>query len=297
MDRADATGLGVAAGAHVALLAALIYLIDPVPKGLPSAPTIEVSFEEDVGAVSAGETTTPAAASVAPELGAPEEAAPAPEPIAQPEPVPQPQPQPAPLPPQPRAQPRPAPPQPQPQRPTPQPAQRQPAQQKAAPQPRSAAQPARQAPRPQPNAARGGAGTAPAQRGSRLGPDLLKGIGNDPASTSQRTAGAVVSNEAKASMDAAILRALQPCRRQVLPAPEAGAIRVRVEVILNQNGSLSSARVLSVSGATGNLAIYETRMRDLATNVIEQCAPIRGLPAEYYSVARGWRRFVYTFPA
>jgi hypothetical protein len=38
-------------------------------------------------------------------------------------------------------------------------------------------------------------------------------------------------------------------------------------------------------------------MRDLATNVIEQCVPIRGLPAEYYNVARGWRRFAYTFPA
>jgi hypothetical protein len=126
---------------------------------------------------------------------------------------------------------------------------------------------------------------------------LLKGIGSDPASTSQRSAGAVVSAEAKASMDAAILRALQPCRRQALPSPEAGAIRVRVEVTLSPTGGLASARVLSVTGATGSLAIYEQRMRDLATNVIEQCAPIRGLPAEYYDVPRGWRTFRYVFPA
>jgi outer membrane biosynthesis protein TonB len=299
MDRADAAGFGIAAALHVGLLTALVLLVPRNPVALPGAPTIEISYEEDVGAVSAGETTTPAAASAAPELGAPEDAAPAPEPVAEPEPQPapappqaQPQPRPTPAPPQPRPQPR-----AQPPRPAAQPAQRQAPQQKAAPQPRANPRPARANPQPKAAPPRGGSGAATAARGSRLGPDFLKGIGSDPASTSQRTAGAVLSNEAKASMDAAILRALQPCRRQALPAPEAGAIRVRVEVTLNANGSLASARVLSVTGATGNLAIYERRMRDLATNVIEQCAPIRGLPAEYYNVQRGWRTFRYVFPA
>ncbi|HZF95311.1 MAG TPA: hypothetical protein VEZ20_10630, partial [Allosphingosinicella sp.] len=109
MDRADAAGLGIAAALHVALLAALILLVPKDPIRLPSAPTMEISYEEDVDAVSAGETTTPAAASVAPEIGAPEEAAPAPEPVAEPEPTPAPAPAPAPTPPQPRAQPQPQP--------------------------------------------------------------------------------------------------------------------------------------------------------------------------------------------
>lgn len=291
MDRADATGLGIAAVGHIALLTALVMLVDPTPKGLPRAPTIEVSFEEDVAAISAGETTTPAAASVAPDLGTPEDAAPAPEPVPEPAPTPtpappqpQPTPRPTPAPPQPRAQPQP--------QPVPQP--RQPAQRRPAP----AQQPARPAPRSQPKATppSGRSGVAPAPRGARIGADILKGIGNDPASPSQKSAGAVVSNAAKASMDAAILRALLPCQRQSLPAPEARSIRVRVEVTLNPNGSLASARVMSVVNDDPDLRIYEQRMRDLATNVVEQCAPIRGLPAEYYNVPRGWRTFRYVFP-
>jgi hypothetical protein len=97
-------------------------------------------------------------------------------------------------------------------------------------------------------------------------------------------------------MDAAIRRQLLPCERQILPAPEARSIRVRVEVTLNPNGGLASARVMSVANDDPDLRIYERRMRELAVNVIEQCAPIRGLPAEYYNVPRGWRQFRYVFP-
>ncbi|HEX8192687.1 MAG TPA: hypothetical protein VF552_07270, partial [Allosphingosinicella sp.] len=103
MDRADAAGLGIAAALHVALLAAIVFLVPEDPVRLPGAPTMEVSYEEEIGAVSAGETTTPAAASVAPELGAPEDAAPAPEPASEPEPTP------APAPPQAQPQPQPQP--------------------------------------------------------------------------------------------------------------------------------------------------------------------------------------------
>ncbi len=263
LDRSEQVGLGVALALHAALLWALG--LSRQPADTAPSPPIEVSFVDEAGLQSAAPTIEPAAQSYAPEVGAPEEAGPAPAE----QPIPQPTP---------RAIPDPAPPQPRPL----------PRQSAPAQQPQRAAQ-------PQPSR-RSGTGDAQANRGSRLGPDLLKGIGNDPVSRSERPSGATVSAQARASMDALILRALLPCQRQPLPTPEASAIQVRVEVTLRSNGSLASARVLNVSNDDPDLRIYEQRMRDLALNVVRQCAPITGLPAEYYDVPRGWRRFNYTFP-
>jgi hypothetical protein len=106
----------------------------------------------------------------------------------------------------------------------------------------------------------------------------------------------VVSAQVRANIDSALERALIPCRRQPLPAPDAVAIRVQVEVTLHRNGRLANARVLRVTNSDPDLRIYEERMKDLALNVVEQCSPIPGLPAEYYDVPRGWRQFRYTFP-
>lgn len=161
-------------------------------------------------------------------------------------------------------------------------------------------QPAEAPPPPSPLAVRQPQPRTPAARDAPprrpLTEEALGGFGSDPAARERRPSGAVVNAQARASMDAAILRALLPCQRQVLPAPEARAIRVRVEVTLNPNGSLASARVLSVANDDPDLRIYERRMRELAVNVVEQCTPIRGLPAEYYNVPRGWRTFRYVFP-
>lgn len=272
-DRTEAAGFGAAVIGHVALAAALWYLIDPTPDPDPvlRPTTMEVSFVEEAGPLSGGLTTAPAAQSVAPELGAPEEAAPAAaaEPVV-PEPTQRPVPDPAPARPQPNAR-------TQPQQ-----------------SPPAASRPATRQPQRQPQ--RSGSGNAPADRGARIGPEILKGLGNDPASRSQEPTGAVVTAQARANMDSLILRALLPCQRQPLPTPEANAIQVRVEVTLNREGGVASARVLSVSNDDPDLRIYEARMRDLALNVVRQCAPIRGLPAEYYDVPRGWRQFRYVFP-
>jgi outer membrane biosynthesis protein TonB len=258
LDRADASAAAIAVVGHGAILAGLIYGLGKVAVVPPPPPAIEVSFVEEVGDVSAGLTTEPSA----PPAGG--EPPPPPAEMTEPEPVEAPMPSPSPV----------AVRQPQP-RPQARPQQRQPAAQPQQQQRRTSSQPNPRRP---------------------LTEEALGGFGNDPASRNTRPSGAVVSDQARASMDAAILAALQRCRRQPLPAPEARAIRVRVEVTLNPNGSLASTNILSVSGATGPLAIYAERMRDLATNVVEQCAPIRGLPAEYYNVRRGWRTFRYTFP-
>lgn len=262
VDRVDGAAAAIAVAGHGAILALLIYGVGKTTAEAPPPAAIEVSFVEEVGDVSAGLTTEPSAPPAAEVPPPPPSESVAPEPVEAPAPAPAPTPSPVVV-----------------RQPEPRPQPRQPA---TRPQPQPQQQ---QQQRPNP---------APARR--PLTEEALGGFGNDPASRETRPSGAVVSDQARASMDAAILAALQRCRRQPLPAPEARAIRVRVEVILNPNGSLASTNILSVTGATGPLAIYAERMRDLATNVVEQCAPIRGLPAEYYNVRRGWRTFRYTFP-
>ena len=261
MDRAEAAGLGVAAVGHVALFAALS--LGFATMGDPPAPSdaIEVSFADDVGLTSQAPQPVPAAPApgAAPEAGPIEDAPalPAPREAA---PLPSPVPSPAPS--------------------------RRPAEAPRADAPaRRAATPAR------PNAAASGQRT----RRPLNADDLLKGIGRDPTDTPAARPAAAMTGEARASINAAIRRALVPCERQPLPAPEAAAINVTVRVALEPDGSLASAEVTRVQNPNPALQQYERRMQDLALAVIRRCTPIRGLPAELYDVPRGWRQFNYVF--
>lgn len=287
MERAEATGFGVALVLHAGLIAMLSLAVRNTLETPP--PAMEVSFVEDVGMVSSAPASiAPPAPAVGEEIGPAEEAAG--EAAAAPEEVPEPTPPPPPpraetgerrrpdvtrnavpiRPPVPRpirvaeARPRPTPPRP------------------ARPQQRTGS----------------AQGQAQRSRGSVLD-RLSREFGRGPAAAQGRSPqpqGAVVTARVRASLDQAILRALLPCQRQPLPAPEARAIRVRVAVTLNRDGSLASASVTGVTNNDTSLRQYERRMREIAVSVVRQCTPIRGLPAEYYAVARGWRQFNYTFP-
>ena len=153
--------------------------------------------------------------------------------------------------------------------------------------------PPRQRTQPQPRER-----TVPGQttRRSLLGDDILKGIGRDPSPSRSQQAPAAMTGEARASMNALIARALARCEGQTFPSPEARAIRVTVRVTLNPDGSLDNAAVSRVNDYDPGLRQYEQRMRDLALAVVRGCTPIRGLPAQYYDVPRGWRQFSYQFP-
>lgn len=284
MDRAEATGLGVAVAGHAVLLAILsLGLATATKKPLLSEP-MEVSFVEEVGLKSAvTEVNTDAPApSVAPVSGPPEEAAPAPEPApAPPEPLPPPPPvQPAP---QPKVQPQPQPKmalKPAPQKPAPKPAPLRPAPPaaKAAPAP---AQPKRQAP---------ASGAAQQTRGSRLGQDFLKGVGSDPTpSTSQKPTGAVMSPIALSGIKSAITRQIQPCAdRQVDPGPGASQIVVTLNLRLRPDGSLAARpTVIRTAGVNDANSRYEKRVTDLAIAAYTGCSPLRNLPEELYRTANG----------
>ena len=162
------------------------------------------------------------------------------------------------------------------------------------PQPAARTQPAPlERPTPAPPAQRSGAQQR--QRSVASDPDFLKGIGRDPSTTRAQQAPAAMTGEARASINGAIARALRPCERQTLPAPEAAAIKVNVRVTLNPDGSLAEAAVSRVLNTNPGLAKYEQRMRDLALAIVRGCTTIRGLPAQYYDVPRGWRQFTYQF--
>ncbi len=259
MERAEATGLSASVAGHVVLLLLLTLGLANIARTSPPSPAIEVSFVDEVGLTSAAPVPTvePPMQGMAPETGPIEDA------VTDPDPAP----------PQPDA----------PPAPSPAPAvtrQAQPQPRRAAPQRPSNPSPARPRER---------------TRRSLIGDDLLKGIGRDPSPSRSTRSPATMTGEARASINAAIRRALVPCERQPLPAPEAAAIRVDVRVSLNRDGALAGAEVARVLNDNPALSQYERRMQDLALAIVRSCTPIRGLPADLYDVPRGWRQFTYQF--
>lgn len=109
MERSDKIGLSVAAAGHVLLVAALsLGLLQPPPVIPPKQQPMDVSLVDEVALTASTRSPSSPATAVAPDIGAPEDAAPAP----QAEAPPAPRPEPAPPPPpaakvQPKPQPRP----------------------------------------------------------------------------------------------------------------------------------------------------------------------------------------------
>ena len=291
MDRAEKTGLGVAAAGHVVLFAALSASFLAKPSK-PMPPAMEVSLAEDIAlTATAPAAVEPPAPAIAPDSGPPEDAAPPPVPAAAaPEPaLPAPQPKPAPPPrPAPVAQ---AKPKPAPPAPAKQAAERKPA-------PAAAKAPARPA-------AKSGAGTQvaaanPRPRGSILGDDFLKGMTADrsnPTARGQAPSAATVDARARADIASAIIRQVQPCAdRQVIPGPGAERIRVDMRLSINRDGSLAARPVVvGRSGVDDGNQRYVDRVEDLAIATFVGCAPLRGLPAELYAVPGGWRLFTLRY--
>lgn len=271
LDRSEATGAGAALIGHAALAAALYYLVDRTPEEEPlppPPPSMQVSFVDEVGLTSSAPTTQPSAASSAAELGPPEEAAPA-----EADPVPEPTHEPAATP---AARPAPT------QRPT---------QQRSG---ASASTPARQQTRP---VQQSGGGRRQANRGSDIS-SVTDGLGNDRTTPNRSASGTTISAETRTTIRGVIAQALRRCERQPLTTPpEAKAIQVQVNVVLNRDGSLDglTTRVINDNPA---LRQYEPEIERAALRVVRSCTPISVLPrqyAQYYEVPRGWRTFPYIF--
>lgn len=263
MERAEATGLGVAVVGHVALLAALTLGLFVANNPPPVSDAVEVSFVDEIALESASPTPAaePPAPATAPDLGAIEEAPPAPSPT-------------------------PAPAQPTPRRATPTPA------------PERAAPKAQTDPRDRrrPENARNRPGHE--SRAPRLGDLNLDNLGRDPSRSRTPAAPAATMNaQAAANIAQAILRQIQPCAdRQIDPGPGASRIVTRINLRLNRDGSMAARpRMVRQSGVDDENRRYAERVADLAINTFASCAPLRGLPAELYDVPRGWSNFIMDY--
>lgn len=273
VDTGEAKGTAAALLLHVVLVAALTTSLAKVPSP-PEPPPVQVEFVDSEEVALTAAAPTPAT---------PPPAAQAPAPSAKPTPSP---PQTAPP-----LQQAPPPPLPQPvARPTPAPVPRPLPARPSSPTARS--QPARPAPaQPRP---------AP-PRQSRIGDDFLRGIPSDrdlgPREASPGAA--TFSAAAKASVDSAIKRQIQPCAaRQPTLGPGADRIRVTVNLRLDRSGRLSRPpSLVRTSGVDEDNARFEDLAYDQAVTVFRACSPLR-LPAELYSTPQGgWGNINLTYAA
>ena len=143
----------------------------------------------------------------------------------------------------------------------------------------------------------------PVARGSRLGPDFLKGLDDELAPRASvapaHPAAATVSASAMAGIVQAIRRQIQPCAdQQVNPGPGASRIKVRLHIQLLPNGRLKAPpEVTGTSGVDDDNGRFEERVRDLAVATFRGCSPLTGLPPDLYRTAsgQGWSNFTMTY--
>ncbi len=285
----DALGLAVALIGHVVVFALLSasFLAKPDMVQIKEQP-IDVTLADKVGLeATAPQSVTPPAQSVAPDVGAPEDAAPPPPSTPAPNPTP-PAPKPAPAPdakPAERARPTPTRPAPQtPQRPA-----RTHASEATLPDPATFLKPA---------TGRDRAATKPHPRGATLGDDFLKGLDSKPTkSQSQTPRAAVIDAQALASIREAIARQIQPCAdRQVNPGPGANRIVTTLNLRLNQDGTLAATpTMVRQGGVDGENDRYARRVVDLGIAAFKGCSPLH-LPPEFYSTpSGGWNNLNYNW--
>ena len=261
MDRAERTGFGIAAAGHVLLFAALsLGLLTTSKPKPPLNDPMDVQLVDEIGLRSAMPTPAvePPAPTEAPEAGRPEESVPE-------EPSP-PEPKPTPAPPQPRPQPAPVP------KPQPKPV---------------AARPADETPRRRPDK------PAEKPRGSRLGPDFLKGITPEKSPGKAVTPRAAITGAQMASLAAAIAAQVKPC--YVVPAggTDAGNIITVLRLRFKPDGSTATAPTITdQSGVTGSNQAYARQMGEAARRAVLRCSPLR-LPAELYE--GGWEDIEFVF--
>jgi outer membrane biosynthesis protein TonB len=260
MDRAEATGFGIATAGHLALLAALSLGFAATRIHSPPQQPIEVSFVEEAAPVSSAPepSATPPAPTLAPVEGPPApSAAPA-------------------LPTPPQAQPLPPPPRPQPVHAAPAPA---PAAHRPAP------------PKPAPPQARPAPAKPQARPTGRLS-GLLAGL-SDSASNSRSTAAPAASASAavRSSLIAEIKRQLRPKWQQVVPSgADMDSLRTDVNVSLARDGSVTRAEVVRTTGVTPSNKPQVSLHQERAKKAVMLAAPFR-LPAEYYDA---WKQVTVT---
>lgn len=276
LRKEERVGLGVAAGAHVALLVAILVMGNREQPTIPMPERMTVSLAQDVGMEdTAPDPATEPRASVSPilsqepspdpqpEAEAPAEAPPVTRPVVKPEPA---------KPTKPTSKPKPeAKPQPKPKpEPKPKP------QQKAEPKP--AAKPVQKPKKVE-------APSKPKSSGSRIGSDFLAGSSANADGKDSGAAASQIGPQVQASLGQAITRQLKPH----WSAPQGADAEQLVTIIrfrLNRDGSLAgNPEVVSQSGVTPSNQAQKARHAEQAIRAVRLAAPF-DLPERFYD---GWK--------
>jgi len=269
VQRADATGLGVAAAGHILLFGVLSLGLITAPKPVPPlTQPVDIQIVDEVGLKETAPNPSPveSAPSVAPEVGAPLEA-----PMAEPAPALTPKVAPAP--------PKSAPPQPTPKVATPAPTPKPTPKPAPKPAPRAAAKPVPTPPRPKLalDLSRPGGATP---RGSRLGADFLKGMSDRPNESTAQTPRAAAGPAVEASLAREVLRQLKPHWKAPTGA-DAEQLRTTLSISLTRDGQVAAVRVIETTGITASNRTQVKLHQEAAVKAVRLAAPFV-LPAELY---------------
>jgi outer membrane biosynthesis protein TonB len=279
MDRAEATGLGVAVAGHVLLLAILsVGFAASTRKPILTEP-MEVAFVEEVGL----ESTAPAPANEAPapklaKVEGPVEPDAPPPPAPEPVPVPQPQ---APAPPAPPVQRTPPKAQPVAPKPAPRPVPPKPApaKAKAAPAKPAPAKLAVSKAAPATTAAKTNPASTARPTGRLKG--ILSGISDsDSPSKSAAPPARAIGPAVKSSLAAEVRRQLKPHWKAPTGA-DVEQLRTELSIRLARDGSVTDVDVLRTTGQTASNRPQVRLHQEQAVRAVRLASPFR-LPAEYY---------------
>jgi len=266
VQRADATGLGVAAAGHVVLFGVLSLGLITAPKPVPPlTQPVDIQIVDEVGLKDSVPNPSPVEpASVAPEVGTPVE-------VPAPEPTPRPTPEVAAAPPPPK----PSPPKPTLKVATPVPT----AKPAPKPAPKAVTKPAPAPPRPKLalDLSRPG-GAVP--RGSRLGADFLKGVSDRPNASTAQTPRAAAGPAVEVSLAREVLRQLKPHWKAPTGA-DAEQLRTTLSISLTRDGQVASVRVIETTGITESNRGQVRLHQEAAVKAVRLAAPFV-LPAELY---------------
>lgn len=287
MDRAEATGLGVAVAGHAALVVALALGL-AVTQRPRQDDAMEVSFVEEVGPVStAPETSEAPAPSFGEELAPAEEASGATASVPAPVTAPIPELVRPPVETGERRRPD---------------LTRNPVQVRPAAPPRVT----QNLPRPQQQrqVQQPSGGAQPQQRRSFA--DVARSFGGgSPQGRQGSPGGSGTSDRAPAALTGAQQQAqsrqigalIQPCAaRSIPPNPFARSISVELRVSVTQAGVPTGNQLLGSSGTNDNNKDYVDDVVAVAMRAVRACASrIATLPADHYAISGGWRTFRYRF--
>ena len=266
MQRADATGLGVAAIGHIVLFGVLSLGIVLAPKPVPPlTQPVDIQIVDEVGLQDTvpNPSSLEPAPSVAPETGPSVEAS-------------LPEPTPALLP---KVAPAPAPSRPAPKLATPAPTPK-PVLKVATPAAKPAPKMAPAAP-PRPKLALDlSRPTATPPRGSRLGNDFLKGVSDRPTAGTAQTPRAAAGPAVEASLAREVLRQLKPHWKAPTGA-DAEKLRTLLSIRLNPDGTVAAVRVIETTGVTDSNRGQVRLHQEAAVKAVRLAAPFV-LPTELY---------------